>query len=370
MSSGVFRDLSLAALLVGLPCGCRTVGHAAAVGFVVDVALPVDVAATITAAAARAALPFADPMAPTLAAPATPHDDGSFTVCFEQDDAGHWLPRGACRLAIEVPTAVDQVVGVRREDDPCPGFGARASHRFTVQIQAGRVGARIAGELPPAAQRAVTQALQLAVDPDATTPGLAEPNLGAFVGHRLWQAARRAAANGDDTGARALLQRAARLPGAPAPLLGELAHLAGDAGDFVAANDLGLLAVAAARDPLQRSQLAHAVAEHVTNHQSPAGLRRLADERLRHGDLAGAERLLHTARRLDPRPTEDYQLLSRLQERRPDGAAWATTLLAEEHARAATPSAPPPRFDLARPMLAIDSPHRAAASTAAAAPAR
>lgn len=371
MSPGVLHGLSLAALLVSLSGGCSSLRHPTATSRLeIAVALPVEIAATITAAAVRAALPFADPMAPTLAAPVTRHAAGDFEVCYEQDGAGHWLPRADRRLAIEVPAAADLPVLVRQQREPNPGFGPRARHRLTVRVQAAGSGALVAGELPPPVLQAVTQALALAVDPDGALPGLSEPNLGAYVGHRLWQAARRATANGDDTGARTLLQRAARLPAAPADLLGELARFAGDAGDSAAANDLGLLAVAAARDPLRRSQLAQAVAARRTDGHSSASMRRLAEQRLRRGDLAGAERLLHTARREDPRPALDYRLLSLLQERRCHDDAWASALLATEHARAAGPPAGTPWFELARPMLAIAFPHLAATPAAAAAPGR
>lgn len=335
---------------LALLAGCATIDRTPGTPLCRHVALPVDVVAAVTAAAMRGALPFADPMAPLRAAPAQHGTDGGFVVCYERDAAGRWLPQGDCRLAVEAPEGVDAAVAVRCTASPAPGFGGGARQRVMAKVTPAADGALVTGELPRVVAEAIERALALAADPDAASPGLDEPNLAAFVGHRLWQRAAAAMAGGDDATGRALLQRAARLADAPAPLLGQLARLADDAGDLDAAAACGFVAVVTARDPRQRGTAGIMLLAPAAEHDHTP--RERATSRLARGDLAGAERLLHTARRDDPWPAEDYRLLTLLHRQRQDDTAWATRLLAQEHALVNPPSTLAKALEAVRPALA------------------
>lgn len=340
-SGMLFRSLprsgaAAAAVLLGACTSMRL--RSDEVDYRCEVALPVDLTAAVFAGAVRAALPFADPLPNAVGAPASQVAGDCFEITFEQAAIGRWTPNATHRLSVQN----------RREQTPLPcvriealygkhrllPLGSAAVQRLRISVRGSAAGSEVRASLPPelaaSLRQAFDRAAQLAVDPDAEALGLSEPNLAALTAHRLLRRATAELAAGEPAKAASLLQRAALLGADNARLHERLGELAARMGDDAFAREQLLQALLVTTDPVTRQHLACRVAAVESGATMRAPLQKAARERLAVLDTAGAEALLHTARRRWPQPAEDYRLQSELH---PDGdmAKLACSLLAREH---------------------------------------
>jgi len=214
-----------------------------------------------------------------------------------------------------------------------PGFAARCHRRVLVTVDPAGQGSTLQLRanatdflrLSPVIQRT----LLLASSIEGGGPGLAEANLAAFRLARLLHAAKATT----DTNRRGnLLRRAARHPTAPSSLFSELAQMAANNGQLEEATTYLRRGLLAEPDAHVRGQLAALADDFAQQLNGTADLRAQALGRLVSGDLAGAEKLLHSARRNDAKPALDYQLLAHVHRHRGDEmAALAAQLLAREY---------------------------------------
>lgn len=356
---------------------CATSRAPAPVAYARALPIGVELATALAAGALRADLPFADPVPGAAGAPVTPAADGSFTLCYERRDDGSWLPNATARLRVVMPRTWPAGPTPAVERLPASGLsgcGRAAIGRIELQFTGGPGHCRVTGSLPHLVDHDLGGLLDatwdLAQSPSPQAPGLGNHNLRTLVAHHLlYQAHQRTAVGDGDGAATAILQAMALGVDAPAFELA-LGRHALERGDEAAANAHLWRAALTADDPRERQQAAR--------------LRRLATtpaanraERLRAGaalgpavgsDLAGAQHLGHSARRLAPQPATDYRLQAELHRRAGDDQlALACSLLAHEHAEGAPPSAQR-RADLAAAGLIRQVP--AASRAAAAAPPR
>ena len=289
--------------------------------------------ATATAAVVSSALCVelhAEPVAYSSGAPVQIAANGTFVIEITGNARGQWLPVASHRLVLR---ASCDTVQVETTAEQLPGFATRSQPRVRVAIEPRGTGCTLRlwanqndyERLVPVVERT----LLLASSHEASGQGLAEPNLSAWRLTRLLVAAR------DTTDANQrgnLLRRAARQPTAPSQLFRELARIAVSNGQLDDASTYLRRGLLAEPDAHTRAELA-ALANDVRRRGSGASdLRTQALGRLLLGDPAGAEKLLHSARRTDAQPGVDYHLLAQVHRYRGDQmAALAAQLLAREY---------------------------------------
>ena len=324
------RAAALHAVLLLPFAACTALPFQGETAYERDVALPADVAAALTTAALRQQFPFADPSSCSAGAPAQRTPDG-FRIVLEQNAAAAWLPVADHRLRI-VATAGAPAVQIETEElDARHRLGSldgAAIHRIVVVITAGErsTSCRVVASLPAAVSRCVGAAMDhtfaLANDDRAPLLGLSEPNLRAFVRHRLLAAADDHLRFGRSRLAAERLHTANRFVDGDVVFQRALAVRAGRAGDVEFAREQLLQALLLARDPSTRADLARDLA----SLRMDAGLAAPVD-----GEAA--EAWLHTVRRFHPEPARDYRRLGVVHAERQDVMGeLACVLLAREHA--------------------------------------
>ena len=296
------------------------------------VQMPPDAAAAIVSAALITEL-HAEPIARASGAPVVREAQDRFVVELTSNARGQWLPQADHRLVLRSCCDKILVEQIELADRELPGFAARSSRQVRVEIAAaGRgstvrlfAGAADYARLCPVVERT----LLLASSTEGSGPGLAEANLAAWrLSHLLQEA--NATIDGNRRGN--LLRRAARQPTAPSSLFRELAHLAASNGQLDEAGIYLRRGLLAEPDIHVRAQLAVLADDFVQRTKGPTDLRNRALGMMVAGDLAGAEKMLHSARRTDARPAVDYQLLAHVHRYRGDEmAALAAQLLAREY---------------------------------------
>lgn len=295
------------------------------------VELPPDAAAAIISAALSVDL-HAEPIAPASGAPVTPCEHG-YRMEWTGDARGNWLPIASHRLVLRAGRNDARVEQIELAKRPLTGFRSRTTRRVLVEVATAGTGCTLRMWAPTSEFERLAAALQrtllLACSLDGSGPGLAEANLAAWRLTRLL-----AAANQTSTPDRRgnLMRRAARQPTAPSWLFHDLAQMAASSGQFAkAANYVskGMLVETNALARARFARLAHRFA--LRTMESP-DMRARALDMMRSGDIETAEKLLHSARRADSRPSLDYRLLGKLHRRRGDKmAALAAELLSREY---------------------------------------
>jgi hypothetical protein len=298
-----------------------------------DVALlPPDVVATLLSAAVRAELGATAQPSPATPVRVTPT---GFAVTFELGPQSRWLPRADQLFLIRSDAASNGALVERRElRGEAAGFGLQREAVLEIHVTPRGAGASVretsSRTYAPTARAVIARTLRLLHQPDRGGPGSNEPN---FLAWRLGDLLARARQSPREDLRGALLRAAARLPLAPASVYEQLSELLLAAGDRPRALAHLRRAALATRDPAGRAALARAA--DALRSRPPQDARGDALTELVAGDLAGAELLLHTARRRAPSPSVDYELLGALHRARgQETPALAAELLAREYAQA------------------------------------
>jgi len=325
----MFRAAALSAVLLLPFAACTTLPVGGDHPYERDVALPADVTAALVTATLRQQFPFADPLACSAGAPAQRTTTG-FAVVLEQNAGSAWLPVADHRLRIvAVPGAAAVDIDARPLDERhrLGSLGGAAVRRIVVAIDGdGTDACRVSGSLPAPVAACLAAALDrtfaLANDDRAPLLGLSEPNLRAFVRHRLLAAADEHLQQGRSRLAAERLHTAHRFVDGDVAFQRALACRAGRAGDVDFAAEQLLQALLAAGDPTTRAGVARDLADLGADPRDTATP--LAED--------ATEARLHTARRARAEPVRDYRRLSAVHaERRDEMGELACVLLAREH---------------------------------------
>jgi hypothetical protein len=329
--------VTLAAIGASFTGACSVFGGPGAVEFARNVELPPDLCAAITAGAVRRALAFADPVPAAGGAPACSEGAGCFTITYECDAGGLWSPAATHRLIVATDRSARVGVVAQRLPPqlvmgPQPHTTARVHLRVEPRAGGASVRGTLAGVVAQRVALCLDRAFTLAIDPEAASPGLDEPNLETLACLRLTGAANGLLEHGRPKLAERHLQRVARLRHGTSALHLQLGELAAQRGDDEAAREQLAIGILMAKDPTTRAHAARALSA-----LGPAGggvdyLYDQARQRATAADFDGAEALLHPARRQHAQPGLDYRLSGQLHMRRnEDMSALGCALLAREH---------------------------------------
>lgn len=325
------RAAALFAVLLLPFAACTTLPSCGDHPYERDVVLPADVAAALVTATLRQQFPFADPLSCTAGGPVQRTGNG-FTIVLEQNAALGWLPVGDHRLGIvAVPGAAAARIEVEALDDRhrLRSLGDGAIHRIVIATtnddRDGHVACHVVASLPASVASCVGAALDrtfaLANDDRAPLLGLSEPNLRAFVRHRLLASADDHLRGERPRLAAERLHTASRFVDGDVAYQRALATRASRAGDVEFAREQLLQALLVTRDPTTRAGLADDLA---TLRGEPGDATTLSAD--------AAEAWLHTARRAHAEPVRDYQRLGEVHAERHDVMGeLACVLLAREH---------------------------------------
>lgn len=290
--------------------------------------LPADAASAIVSAALCADL-HAEPVSTASGAPVTPNEQG-YRIEWTSDALGNWLPTASHRLALR---AADDHAKVEQIKVDLPGFGARTRERVLVEVVTVNTGCTVRLRANATSfehlSTALQRALSLACSLEDSGPGLTESNLAAW---RLASLLGEASDHPNQARRSNLMRRAARQPTAPSRVFRDLAEIAANNGQFAEAAGYARHGMLVETDTIARARLARLAHSFALRTMAPPDLRAQALDRIHSGDVQIAEKLLHSARRVDSRPAIDYRLLGKLHRQRGDEmAALAAELLAREY---------------------------------------